>query len=137
MQRSPPSLSHLAAPTPPSSSFSPHHPSQQRSPLPLPQQRPQPPTTAGGGATSVRNQSALNVIDPISEARRSLALLNGTTTQTDSQTKGGGLLDTLESQVESVLNAYERAYQDDQSNLNSTFLFHLCNFFSQSKVKSF
>jgi len=76
------------------------------------------------------------VIDPISEARRSLALLNGTTTQTDSQTKGGGLLDTLEIQVERVLNAYERAYQeDDQSNLNSTFLFEsLYNFFSQ-KVK--
>ncbi|GAA5822088.1 hypothetical protein JCM5353_006226 [Sporobolomyces roseus] len=111
MQRSPPSTSHLAAPTPPSS-FSPH-PISTRSPLPFSQQRQPPPPQAA--TVSVRTQSGITITDPVTEARRSLALLVGNDNQ------GGGLLDTLQVQVERALNGYERAFEEqgNQSNLSS------------------
>lgn len=105
MQQSTPSA---YAPTPPA--FSPLAQSNL-----VPRQRPAPPSTTTGPA-SVRTtggSAALQVQDPVIEARRNLALLLGTepTTAEGGPGGGGGLIDKLEAEIDQVLYCYEQAYE--------------------------
>lgn len=74
----------------------------------------------------------MTITDPVTEARRSLALLVGNDNQ------GGGLLDTLQVQVEKVLNGYERAFEEqgNQSNLSSKVFLPLNFSFRKSRADS-